>query len=56
MLDTLREDESVRMRLLALDYLASRSFDPEILRRTVEESATDADAALMVRLASYDGS
>jgi hypothetical protein len=54
-LETLREDESVRMRLLALDFLASRSFDPEVLRRTVGESVADTDAALMVRLADYDG-
>jgi hypothetical protein len=43
------------MRLLALDHLAARSFDPETLRRTVEEAGDDAGAALLVRLASHEG-
>ena len=42
------------MRLQALDYLASRSFDHDLLRRTVEEAETSDDAALLVRLAEYE--
>ena len=51
---TLKEDRSVQMRLLALDYLANRHVDHDLLRRTVQEADSEADAALLVRLADYE--
>jgi hypothetical protein len=53
LLQTLREDPAVQMRLEALDCLAGRQVDPGLLRRVVEEKPSEADAALLVRLASY---
>ncbi len=53
LLDTLREDPAVQMRLEALDCLAGRQIDPGLLRRVVEEEPSETDAALLVRLASY---
>jgi hypothetical protein len=53
-LDTLREDRSVQMRLLALDYLASRRVDHDLLRRAVQEAESETDATLLVRLADYE--
>jgi hypothetical protein len=53
LLETLREDPAVQMRLEALDCLADRQVDPDLLRRVVEEQPSEADAALLVRLASY---
>jgi hypothetical protein len=53
-LDTLREDNSVHMRLLALDYLASRRVDHDTLRRAVQAAQSESDATLLVRLADYE--
>ena len=41
------------MRMEALDYLAARSVDHELLRRTILEQESMGDPALMVRLAEY---
>jgi hypothetical protein len=53
-LTTLTEDESVQMRLLALDYLASRDNDHDWIRRVLEERESGADPTLLVRLAEYE--
>lgn len=51
---TLLEDESVQMRLQALDYLATHTSNPDSLRQVIEQSDDAVNAALMVRLADYD--
>jgi hypothetical protein len=53
-LDTLIEDQAVQMRLLALDYLASRRVDHDTLRRAVQAAESESDATLLVRLADYE--
>jgi hypothetical protein len=56
MLTTLCRDESVQMRLEALDFLATRRLDPGAIRRAIDVDKTDdpASAALMVRLSEYE--
>jgi hypothetical protein len=53
-LATLRDDESVQMRLLALDYLAAHSVDRDQIREVIEERERPGDEALMVRLTEYE--
>jgi hypothetical protein len=53
-LQTLVEDESVQMRLEALDYLATDRSETDSIRRTIEQIEDDSYAALMVRLAEYE--
>ena len=53
-LATLREDDSVQMRLLALDYLAAESIDADRIREVIRENERPGDEALLVRLADYD--
>ena len=50
-LTTLREDESVQMRLLALDALAEHRVDRELIRETIQQEARPGNEALLVRLA-----
>lgn len=52
-LERLRVDESVQMRLLALDYLAGYSADHDRIREVIQESDRPGDEALKVRLARY---
>jgi hypothetical protein len=47
LLKTLRKDEAVQMRLLALEYLARRRVNLETLRRTIEESDLESDVAVL---------
>ena len=47
LLKTLRKDEAVQMRLLALEYLAGRRVNPETLWRTIEESELESDVAVL---------
>ena len=54
MLETLRRDDAVQMRLLALDYLAGHSTDRDRIREVIRESERPGDEALRVRLAQYD--
>jgi hypothetical protein len=49
-LQSLREDGAVQIRLEALDYLAEQRVDPDALRRAIEHGDDRANAALMVRL------
>lgn len=53
-LQTLREDESVQMRLLALDYLANQGVDPGLIRRTIEEAGKESNPAVLLQAASYE--
>ena len=53
-LTTLREDESVQVRLLALDYLAAHSVDRNRIRELLRDNRRPGDEALMVRLAQHE--
>jgi len=52
-LTTLREDDSVQMRLEALDYLAAH-LEPAAIRRAIGDSGAPGNAALIVRLGEYE--
>ena len=54
MLATLRDDDSVQMRLLALDSLAAHRIDRNRIREVIREQARPGDEALLVRLAEVD--
>ena len=49
-LATLREDEAVQMRLVALDTLANQGVDLGLIRRTIQENSSDSDPALLLRV------
>ncbi len=53
-LKALRRDESVQMRLLALDYLANQGVDFGLIRRTIEEAGKVSNPALLLQAASYE--
>ena len=53
-LATLRDDDSVQMRLLALDHLAAHSVDRDRIREVIEERERPGHEALKVRLAEYE--
>jgi len=53
-LATLRDDDSVQMRLVALDYLASHSVDHDRIREAIEDRERPGDEALKVQFAQYD--
>lgn len=53
-LATLRADESVQMRLLALDYLANQGVDLGLIRRTIEEAGKESNPAVLLQAASYE--
>ena len=48
-LKTLQRDQSVQMRLSALDLLASRSVNPQIIQETIKQIPLDGDAVLFQR-------
>jgi len=50
----LRDDDSVQMRLLALDFLAEHSVDRASIRQVLRESERPDNEALTVRLAEYE--
>ena len=54
LLATLRDDESVQMRLVALDYLTGHSVDGERIREAIEGRERPGDEALKVQLARYE--
>ena len=53
-LKALRRDESVQMRLLALDYLANQGVDLGLIRRTIEEAGKESNPAVLLQVASYE--
>ena len=50
----LRSDESVQVRLLALEYLANQGVDPGLIRRTIEEAGKQSNPAILLQAASYE--
>jgi hypothetical protein len=49
LLKTLRQDEAVQMRLLALEFLAEREVDPETLQQTIRSAKLESDPAILQR-------
>lgn len=47
LLQTLRKDEAVQMRLLALEHLAGRRVNPETIRQTIKEGELESDVAVL---------
>jgi hypothetical protein len=52
-LKVLREEESVKMRLLAIDYLANAQVDPDILEQALIESEVTVSPAVMIKMRNY---
>ena len=54
MLAILDQEESVQMRLRAIDHLAASSLSPERLRQAIDDLSPTDDRALIVRAERYD--
>jgi hypothetical protein len=52
-LEVLRRDESVQMRLLAIDYLTEHRVDPEQLQRALAAAGSGGDTAVRLRARTY---
>jgi hypothetical protein len=52
-LRVLREEESVKMRLLAIDYLTTEQVSPDILQQTLNESEVTQSPAVMIKMRKY---
>jgi hypothetical protein len=52
-LNVLREDESVKMRLMAIDYLTKHQVSPDSLRLSISESKAPGSPAVMMRVNKY---
>ena len=52
-LKVLQKEESVKMRLLAIDYLTKEKVSSEILRRTLDESEVAQSPAVMIKMRNY---
>lgn len=53
LLDVLEKEESVQMRLMAIDYLTSNRVSPKVLREAIASSRPDGSSALYLRAADY---
>jgi hypothetical protein len=53
MLDVLRKDNSVQMRLVAIDYLTRHQVAPQILRKAVETGEQEGSSVLYLRTSEY---
>ena len=53
-LATLRDDDSMQMRLLALEYLAGHRVNRNLIREAIKKSERPNDRALLVRLTEYE--
>jgi hypothetical protein len=52
-LRVLRKDESVKMRLLAIDYLINEKVSSETLQKTLDESEVAQSPAVMIKMRNY---
>ncbi len=52
-LKVLREEESVKMRLLAIDYLTEDQVSPDILQKALIESEVPQSPAVMIKMRNY---
>lgn len=52
-LKVLREEESVKMRLLAINYLTNIQVSPDILQQALNESAVTMSPAVMIKMRNY---
>jgi hypothetical protein len=52
-LKVLQEEESVKMRLLAIDYLTNDQVSPDILQQTLNESDVTQSPAVMIKMRKY---
>jgi len=52
-LKVLREEESVKMRLLAMDYLTNDQFSPDRLQQALNESEVAMSPAVMIKMRKY---
>jgi hypothetical protein len=52
-LKVLREEESVKMRLLAIDYLTNDQVSPDVLRQTLDGSEVTLSPAVMIKMRKY---
>jgi hypothetical protein len=52
-IDVLRKEESVKMRLLAIDYLTANKLTPDTLQRVISESEAPQNPALMIKVNEY---
>jgi hypothetical protein len=55
LLETLRRDGSVKMRIEALEGLAERRVSPETLMRTIEEGRLETDPTVLLRAVRLTG-
>lgn len=53
MLDVLRKDNSVQMRLVAIDYLTRHHVAPQVLRQAVETGDQEGSSVLYLRTSAY---
>ncbi|TFG96969.1 MAG: hypothetical protein E4H13_11545 [Calditrichales bacterium] len=51
--DVLRQEESVKMRLLAIDFLTKNNFSSDSLKRALSESTVPQSPAVMIKLKKY---
>ena len=52
-IDVLRKEESVKMRLFAIDYLTANKLTPDTLQRVISESEAPQNPALMIKVNEY---
>ncbi len=52
-LKVLREEESVKMRLLAIDYLTGEQMSPNTLQQALNESEVPQSPAVMIKMRNY---
>jgi hypothetical protein len=52
-LKVLREEESVKMRLLAIDYLTKTQISPDVLQQALNESEVTMSPAVMIKMRNY---
>jgi hypothetical protein len=52
-LQILREEESVKMRLLAIDYLTEDQVSPDMLEKALNESDVPQSPAVMIKMRNY---
>jgi hypothetical protein len=52
-LKVLREEESVKMRLLAVDYLTRDQVPPDVLQQAINESEVNQSPAVMIKMRKY---
>ena len=52
-LKVLREEESVKMRLLAIDYLTEDKVSPEALKQALNEAEVRQSPAVLIKMRKY---